>query len=501
MRHKLDKSSSNGIFSIAPDIAGHGTLSLDRPATSLSLSIWDERAFDIEPLDGKTITGVLDSQKKVSLINCVNANPNFSGSQHGGGSISYTIFPHYVIFGNEHISDTDQKIYSISFRLDDATTLFYDRSAFGFASHARPIVTKIVESRHSARDISIGSNPHVAYNTGDSEIFSCDTAIGRVSAYRTFRSNTDGHKRIIIDNKIYIIVAFRVPITFHIAVSRMRIALRLFELIAGRAQNLVECGINTGTDENSQHFDVYYSLYPYYQRSANDVEINALDILMDAVRDPNKFANVLSTWLDRGYTWRGARERFFQSFEKPRSYDIDRLISVANAFDIMPKTAFPKPAQLPSDLEEAKEKAKELFKKLPQSADKDSVLNALGRVGSLTLKRKIACRCSCLLNTIGDRLPELLLVTDEAVNCRNYYVHGTEARIDYNEESDMRRFLTDTLEFVFAASDLVEAGWDIAAWCERGRHRSHPFGAYMDLYSLHLAKLKSLLRTRKITLS
>ena len=85
---------------------------------------------------------------------------------------------------------------------------------------------------------------------------------------------------------------------------------------------------------------------------------------MDAVRDPNGFSNILAAWLERENTWYGARERFFQSFEKQRTYDIDRLIGAANMFDLMPEMAFPEPEKLPSDLDDAKDKAKRIFKKI-----------------------------------------------------------------------------------------------------------------------------------------
>jgi len=54
-------------------------------------------------------------------------------------------------------------------------------------------------------------------------------------------------------------------------------------------------------------------------------------------------------------------------------------------------------------------------------------------------------------------------------------------------------FFVDTLEFVFAASDLVEAGWDVKAWSAKPTGTSHPFGAYRISYAMHLRKLKALL--------
>ena len=379
------------------------------------------------------------------------------------------------------------------FALDDAATLFHDTAAFGTASDARSIMQQIVASENMDREIVIGDRPVIAYYTGKKEIFSSNTALGTISASHVSTETMGTSSGIKIDNTIYIRILFAEALTFMDVISRLWKVQRFFGLIVGRPQNLLEVNIATGTDLPWRANRVYGSMFPKYGRSDNKPHPG--DILIDAVRNPKRFSDVLAAWLERENTWRGARERFFQSFEKQRTYDIDRLISATNMFDLMPETAFPEPEKLPSDLAEAKDKAKIIFKKLPQSADRGSVLNALGRVGSLTLRRKIASRCSWLLGRIGGRLPELLLVTDEAVNCRNHYVHGSASRIDYSEKPDIRVFLTDTLEFVFAASDLIEAGWDIAAWCEIGGHRHHPFGAYMEGYSRGLGELKSLIPT------
>ena len=45
-----------------------------------------------------------------------------------------------------------------------------------------------------------------------------------------------------------------------------------------------------------------------------------------------------------------------------------------------------------------------------------------------------------------------LLVTDLAVDCRNFYVHGTPGKFDYGTHSDQPSFFTDTLEFFAAAT-------------------------------------------------
>lgn len=148
---------------------------------------------------------------------------------------------------------------------------------------------------------------------------------------------------------------------------------------------------------------------------------------------------------------------------------------------------------LTQDLILAKTDAKKIFETLPHSYERDSILGALGRVGTASLKHKARYRGQIVVDAFGDRPSELILVLDEAVNCRNHYVHGTPSKIDYSENSDVRVFLTNTLEFVFGASELVEAGWNIRRFAERGTTMTHPYGSYLVGYKRNLEDLKSLL--------
>jgi hypothetical protein len=51
--------------------------------------------------------------------------------------------------------------------------------------------------------------------------------------------------------------------------------------------------------------------------------------------------------------------------------------------------------------------------------------------------------------------------------------------------------LTNTLEFVFGASELVEAGWDIQRFAGGGSTGTHPFGSYLVSYKSNLEALKA----------
>jgi hypothetical protein len=175
---------------------------------------------------------------------------------------------------------------------------------------------------------------------------------------------------------------------------------------------------------------------------------------------------------------------------------VDRLIAAANIFDILPDTVFPPNLPIPDEMEVARDKARALFRELPQSSDRASVLGVLGRIGKLSLKRKIGSRVKLISDRCGTAFPELLTVTERAVDCRNYFVHGGERDFDYASKYPVIWFFVDTLEFIFGASDLVEAGWDINRWLGEGSMMIHPFGVYKIQYSENLQRFKQAIKER-----
>ena len=73
-------------------------------------------------------------------------------------------------------------------------------------------------------------------------------------------------------------------------------------------------------------------------------------------------------------------------------------------------------------------------------------------------------------------------------------VYRGPAKIDYRAHFlETVSFFTETLEFVFAALDLIEAGWGIKPWLQRGTSASHPFGNYCAFSRDNLQALKALL--------
>lgn len=491
MKQNYEGFKKAGSFTLANGMELQGELCLQGAATTLDLyssSFFDRHA-------SADIFGIFYDRSKVSLINCV----TMSGVSTTRDNEDYhfsSIFPHFVIFGDQRITSSCRIIRKLSFTVDDAATLFYDFDAFGSVINAKPHMKHIVEAQANqlGRKIEIEEYPLLFYFTGKYEICSVDTVLGKISATHHPSWKSPDPEGIYVNNTIRINIAFYSEKSVDEAIRSVLDILGFLEVIAGRPQNISDLSFfPVSAQDHPKPLDVYWCMPPQHKRDNESRKPKPFDLPLQAASNSDEFSNVLKRWMERHDEWRNARARFSTAFAYQDSYNIDRIVGAANMFDILPSGAYPEPVTLPSDLVKAQNDARKAFRTLPLSPERDSVLGALGRIGKATLKQKVRSRAKLITDVVGDRFPDLELVVDQAIDCRNYYVHGSDAKIDYSMHSAQIQFFTDTLEFVFAASDLVESGWDITTWITQGSMLSHPFAQYCFNYSQMLSTLKELL--------
>lgn len=498
MMDELEQSKRAGTFTITPGKDVYGELTLAGGNTSLYLR--DKEFFHTLDIPGGCVKGVLHDLTKVTLIDCITTSGLGSASR---GTEKYnfaSIFPHYVVHGDHHIAPDDKTVTEVHFVVDDASTLFYDFDAFGSLIDARPFIEQIAHANGLDREITTGPEPQILYFTGKREIFAADTVLGRVSASHNPTHSMGGLNGVSLKNTIVVTIAFGEAVTFGQMIDHTHTLLRYLEILVGRPQNLLRLNLRDECDDERPSFlQVYWSMPPRRGPNHDEQRPHPADVLLDAVRQPDAFSRILKSWLERQQAWHDARLRFSNSFAQQQEYSIDRLIGAANMFDILPSSAVAPDAEISEELKCATKSCRTIFKKLPHSPERESVLIALDRVGKSALKHKIRHRGQLLIDKVGQRFPDLFKVTDEAVNCRNHYVHGSKPRFDYSNEFDIVVFFTDTLEFLFAASDLIEAGWDAKAWSERHTTMSHPFSRFRVNYAENLRELQALLPKPAVT--
>jgi hypothetical protein len=374
--------------------------------------------------------------------------------------------------------------------------LFYDFDAFGSVIDARPYIEQVATANGLDRPIPIGPEPKIVYFAGQRNIVEVDTSLGHVHVQHNPSWCLPDPRGIRIDNFISIALEMSEPVRFDEAIRRTLRLLRFLEIIIGRPQNLQTLFVHVeGPDV--ERLRVHWSHRPTREEESGEGPSSPqpADMLLMPIEDRDEFCRVLQFWLKNDEERQDARGRFHTSFAMQRTYTVERLVASANIFDILPKSAVPQDLDLNEDLRQAKANCEKVFKNLPDSYERSSVLSALGRLGKASLKHKTRHRGRIVMEALGGRPAELLLVLDAAVDCRNHYVHGTSSRIDYSKNFDLVIFFTNTLEFVFGASELVEAGWGIGRFAARGSTMTHPYGSYLVGYKRNLEALKSLLNS------
>ena len=101
------------------------------------LDLYSKDFLSTHALQESCILGALHSRMKVSLVDCITTQGIGSGSRGDERYHCASVFPHFVIFGNQHITSVDRTITDVSFHVDDAASLFYDFDAFGSVIDAR----------------------------------------------------------------------------------------------------------------------------------------------------------------------------------------------------------------------------------------------------------------------------------------------------------------------------------------------------------------------------
>jgi len=271
---------------------------------------------------------------------------------------------------------------------------------------------------------------------------------------------------------------------------------RFLTLLAGRKQGIKSVYLDLAAEPDQLRAPLHlsWSFAPQgYKKKDKTVEApHPSDIPLDAVRRPDEFTTALKDWVARDSTWRIARARYNECLRKGNLYNTDRLIAAANMFDLLPKEAVPIAPEMPAELVEAQTQCRTIFKNL-RGIERESVMNALGRMGKPSLTKKVLHRVNIVARHLGHKFPELELVAKTAVQCRNHFVHGDSGDFNYVAIVPLMSFLTDALEFTFAASDLIEARWDANSWSSNHYGGGHNFTRFRMAYNESLATLKTAL--------
>lgn len=452
--------------------------------------------------------GSLNDFTKVTFLDLVNFGKGGNSKQLPNGEYEgnyyHQLYPHTVVFGDRHFEKEELCFESLEFVTSYSTILFNNRISFKQVLHAEKDVIEdlLAEDYEKSKALlgdpfppfekpEIGDHPQISIDTGLYEICAFDSPLGRIKIQNSptvYGMGSHGYKT---ENKVTCTIEFSEKLNFEHADKKLRPLVSFFELIMGEKLQVLEYRLYAPSMKDyPDSFDVYRCIKNTKKKGKTP---HPSERLIRVEEETNEFASVVNKWLIRQDEWQDARWQFFSSFKKNK-YDQDRLIKVANMFDLIPDSAYVDEVQLSIEVQNAKAKCREIFKELPDSSERSSILGALGRLGSKTLKNKIRTRITIIKNVASINLPDIEFITDHSVDCRNHFVHGGKRKFDYYENIDMVIFFIRTLEFVFGVSELIEAGWDFETWNDNPHLSGHPFNFYLENYIRHYLELQSIVK-------
>lgn len=480
-----------------------GELSLIGRASSLII-----RDINKVPIDSNYIHGSLYDLTRVTIAGFNRATSGSHGKRTANNYYERSLFleisPRYLIFGDDNIIPNETAFESIEFSVTHSTRLFYDYHSFTQIVHAdKDLVSNLINSDEIKSndlygyDIStnyrVGEYPLVFIYTGATTICEFDTSFGYLSFINAPSYTSPSPSGYSVDNKVFCKLEFKSPKTFIDAKNIIPYFIQFFQLLSGQRLAIEDFKLLKNKGAQSE-VEIYHVLDCNPIDSKTDIEqseISPIDRLISIEDNAVLFKKVLLNWISKCESWQESRWSFIESFTE-NIYSPDLLIKAANMFDIIPDCEYPKKANLSKELLQAKDECKRMFKSLPDSDEKKSLLGALGRIGTLTLKHKIRHRAKIIPPNNRFSIEDLNFIIGQAVDCRNHFVHGSRRKFDYYANFDMVCFFIKTLIFIYGVSDLVESGWNLNEWLKKNPV-GHPFCDYIINFEISFSKLKVIL--------
>ncbi|SDP79345.1 hypothetical protein SAMN04488512_1502 [Sulfitobacter litoralis] len=492
----------DGVF-IERQEALPGHLKSDGEQTQLSLAHSHDVARFYQ--SNSEVHGSLDDGAKASLIDCISQGNTTYGLRDNDSARSQ-MFPHFIVVGDEWVDAEQEFVSQIEYFPADVDCLSGFRRDFGMihptknefqkilvADEAR--LAKISKERDwdkTDRDaVDVGDHPILQYYSGNFQIVKVDCKDCLIEISNRPSHGRGSSRGVKIENQITVNLKFPRPLKLEKAATKLLIVHSFLELCLGKRQEYQNIKLKPADRKDHKLFDLHWS-YANERVRKTGRHPHAGDVLADFGRRKSEFSKLLGNWVDTSEQMAEARGRFSSCFFSS-SYSPDRVVAAANIFDLLPEDRVPKARQLDEETLALVKEFKPKFRSLPESFARQEMLGAIGRIGKASLRDKINHRVAILTKHMGSSFSELTVPCQQGVICRNHYVHGSEAAFDYQNEFPSFAFITDTLEFVFALSDLLEMGWSYRDWREHGTTQSHAFGSYCVNYAGELHKLKELL--------
>ena len=464
-----------GYFNAGGDKPRLGEVIFDRDQTTFTL--WSEERKNRIPTH-QILHGRFEDLTQATMVNSRPTKQSLRATR-GQTAVATTYKPEYIALGAIELQ-SESRVVAIEVELSDFKVLKDSKPNTHIIYDADQTITDmkqadLLPSEFDAEHIYIRGWDDTATNLCESEELTITLSTTATDSH----SITEGHTVTFSDPHAFI--ELNTACSFEGAMDHVFAVQRFFTIIFGRPQEFIDLKFFVnGQSSQETELQIYGTDFPKVDYS-DDPPAPGWDLLIDPSSQNHEFTTLFAHWLSLHPSWRRSRGMATRSLSDPY-YDNDRLVRAANSFDHIDNIVFGSKPDLTSPFREAYESSRTLFRGLPNSSLRDAALSALGRLSARTLRDKVNSRADIIKNVAPDQFQDLHTIAGEAVLCRNFFVHGTETKIDYTHRPDLVNFLTDTLEFVFAASDLIDCGWPMQQWLNQNHMGKHPFSMYLIAY-------------------
>jgi hypothetical protein len=493
-----DQTSFLGHFTVQ---GTHHAGALFMDGANSKLEIYSNDFLHLKDEEMTCVRGVSKEGVSISAVYCVPLILSGSASYHDKHKSYMTLRPNYVILGPRYLDPEENVIASISFTFSEANQLFYDWGTFGHIIWQHRLSFGLLREilrgvRRAAKHRRRGGRLDLYYRWDRGPIIEAVCNVGKITIWNATGGKFPSPDGLDVRNRVRITCTFSTLVNLEAALLVQRQMMSLFELAAQARQNVDDIMLeHTGAPEETP-----LTLRVIHEEREKVDTLMPTDALLNGGLHEEEFTTVLTRWMDTSSDRRTARQRFMEGFRRGYSYKTDRLIGAANAFDLLPSTDFSKQGALPSEVEtliaELEDRVKAAAKDSAAINDhKERLLNSLGLVRGLNLRNKVLQRWATVPSAIASKLPEMENAIAQSVRARNFFVHGSEAKMPAQAVYDLSPFFTDTLEFVFGISELYHCGWDANRWAKDGYSLSR-YKWYISQFPVYMERVKTALEDK-----
>jgi hypothetical protein len=469
-----------------------GALNLDGPNTRLD--IFSDDFLHLKDEEMACVRGVSKEGVSISAIYCVPLVISGSATYHGKQKRYITLRPNYVVLGPGYLEPKENVVTSVSFTFSEANNLIYDWGTFGsiLRKHRMSFgqlreILRGVRKRPKRR--RRGGDLNLYYRWGRDPILEADCDIGKIEVWNATREAMPSPSGLDVHNRVRVTCRFANPLNLDEALRIRHQLMVLFELAAQGRQNV--------EDITLEHKDMPQgSPLAFYASNEERKKVDELmptDALVNGGLHEDEFSRILVGWMNSALDRSAARRRFIDGFRHGRSFNTDRLVGAANAFDLLPATDFIKQGALPPEVETLLAELENQVKSAAKGSaavneHKERLLNNLGLVRGLNLRNKVLQRWATVPGCITSRLLAMPEAIVHSVRARNFFVHGSAINTSTEDMFALAPFFTDTLEFVFGTSELCRCGWDAERWAKEGYSLSH-YKSYISNFPEYMKRV------------